>query len=31
MNIYDIKKNKTKIIECREIYIERFVNYILRC
>ena len=30
MNYYDIKKNKTKIIEYREIFIERFVNYILR-
>ena len=30
MNFYDIKKNKTKIIEYRQIYIERFLNYIIR-
>lgn len=30
MNIYDVKKNKTKIIECRQIYIERFVNFVFR-
>lgn len=31
MNYYDVKKNKTKIIQYRQIYIERFLNYIIRC
>ncbi len=31
INIYDVKKNKTKIIEYRQMYIERFVNFIFRC
>lgn len=30
MNIYDVKKNKTKIIQYRQTYIERFINFVFR-
>ena len=30
LTYYDIKKNKTKIIEYRQIFIERFVNFLFR-
>jgi len=30
MGIYDVKKNRTEIIESRHIYIERFINFLLR-